>query len=1508
MPKRRGDRSEPDDPLAPFHEPVRRWFAGSFPEPTPAQRQGWPPIARGESTLLLAPTGSGKTLAAFLAAIDRLMFSPEPAKAERCRVLYVSPLKALAVDVERNLRAPLAGIRAVASREGVAHREVAIGLRTGDTPASERARLRRTPADILITTPESLYLLLTSAARETLRWVETVIVDEIHSLVPTKRGVHLFLSLERLERLRVSGLPPLQRIGLSATQRPLQEVARLLGGGTPSAEGEWTPRPVAIVDAGSRRPLELRVEVPVEDMARLGEPSDEIPSGPASARPGRASIWPSMHPRLVELIRAHRSTMIFVNSRRLAERLAGALNELAGEELALAHHGSVARDRRAQIEDALKRGELRAIVATSSLELGIDMGAVDLVVQVEAPPSVASGLQRIGRARHEVGGTPRGVIFPKYRGDLLACAATTRRMVEGLVEETFYPRNPLDVLAQQVVAAVASGVLRADELFDLVRSAAPFAELPRAAFDGVLDMLSGRYPSDEFAELRPRLTWDRISGALRAREGAARLAVVNAGTIPDRGLYGVFLPGEGDKPGRRVGELDEEMVFESRTGDVFLLGATSWRIEEITHDRVIVSPAPGEPGKMPFWHGDRAGRPAELGRALGALVREIAAGCARGDAGRRAAASVLRERHFLDEKAALNAVAYACDQAEATGEVPSDRVIVLERCLDEIGDWRACVLTPFGARFHAPWATAVQARLREELDAEVEAIWSDDGMVFRMPAADTAPAVESFFPAADEIEDLVVRSLGGSALFASRFRENAARALLLPRRHPGKRSPLWAQRKRSADLLQVASRYGSFPILLETYRECLRDVFDLPALQEILRDVGSRRLRVHVVDTKLPSPFAASLMFAYVASFIYDGDAPLAERRAHALSVDQAQLRELLGDAELRELLDPEAIESVERALQRLGSGRARHADALHDLLLHLGDRSLDALRERSEDAAAVEGWLAALRQERRVLAVRIQDEERFIAAEDAGRYRDALGLVIPPGLPEAFLEGVPDPLLDLVSRHARTHGPFRAADCARRWGLGEGVVRATLRRLADAGRVLEGDFLPGGRDLEACDAEVLRQIKRRSLARLRAQVEPVGHDAFGRFALDWQGIAHPRAGLDGLLSAIEQLQGAPLLASVLEAEILPARVLRYLSTDLDALCMAGEVAWRGLEPVGPHDGRIALYLTDHAPLLAPPPRRADGDLASVVREHLAARGALFFADLHAATGAFAGDLVAALWDMTWAGEVTNDTLAPLRSFLRGAASKRRDERPALCGRSFRSRRLGPPGSEGRWSLVRAPVVPPSETERRAALAQSLLERHGIVVREIAQAEGLQGGFSAVYPILKAMEESGRVRRGYFVEGLGGAQFAMPGAEDRLRNVREPADEPRGVVLSSTDPASLSGAAVPWPQSPHGRLERRAGSQVVLVDGALRGYLNRTQRELVTFLPDDPADRARAARGIVQALAALVETGRRRALLVASVDGVEPSQSALAPYLAEAGFLPSLRGHLKRGAPLVRRR
>ncbi|HSM36824.1 MAG TPA: crosslink repair DNA glycosylase YcaQ family protein [Longimicrobiales bacterium] len=1517
----------PEDPLAFASRATSGWFGEAFTAPTRAQRDGWPPIARGASTLLLAPTGSGKTLAAFLAAIDRLMFGPAASAEDGVRVLYVSPLKALGVDVERNLRAPLAGIRAVADRIGEPYALPRVGVRTGDTTSSERRELVARPPEILITTPESLYLMLTSRARETLRGVETIILDEIHAVAATKRGSHLALSVERLERLR-SADAPLQRIGLSATQRPLEEVARFLGG----LDGDGEPRPVEIVDASEPKVFDVKVEVPVEDMARLGEELDEISSGPAAAGPARASIWPSIHPRLLELIRAHRSTLIFVNSRRLAERLSLALNELAEEEVALAHHGSISTAARADIEDRLKRGELPALVATSTLELGIDMGAIDLVIQIESPPSVASGIQRLGRAGHQVGATSRGVIFPKYRLDLLACTAVARHIREGRVEPIAYPRNPLDVLAQQLVAIVSQGDVGVDELYALVRGAAPFEELPRGSFEGVLDMLSGRYPSDDFRDLRPRLTWDRVGGRLSARRGARMVAVTSGGTIPDRGLYGVFLAGS--EPPVRVGELDEEMVFETREGDVFLLGASSWRVESIDTDRVLVSPAPGEPGRMPFWRGDGPGRSAEFGRVIGALARDLATTPA------ERAEATLVEDAGLDARAARNLVSLVRDQQDATGAVPSDQVIVLERFVDQVGDEMVAILTPFGRRVHAPWAMAVAATLRRERGLEVDTLWADDGILFRLSAGDDPPEADVFLPDADAVRDLVLDELGGSALFAARFRENAARALLLPRRAPGRRTPLWVQRRRSADLLQVVSRHPDFPIVLETYRECVTDVFDLRALEDLLRGVAERRLRFHAAETRAPSPVAASLMFGYVANFLYEGDAPLAERRAQALTLDHAQLLALLGEPELRDLLDADAVAEVALRVARLDGRRPlRDADDLHDLLLDLGDLALDEIVDRvgsapgrpagPEDAEAATRWLDELESARRVARVRVASEERWIAAEDAARYRDALGTVPPQGLPSAILEPVDAPLEDLVSRYARTHGPFAAASAATRLGLGVAPVTRALAALAERGRVVHGHFLPGGSGREWVDAGVLRQIKRRSLAALRAEVEPVEPPALARFAVAWHGLDRSRGGIDALLEVVERLQGAGLPASDLESAILPARLRGYDPRDLDELCAAGDVLWRGVAPLGQSDGRVALYLYEHYRLLTPGPGDVGGDLARTILSIMQERGAVFFADLAAATGAFVGDLLPALWDLVWAGWVSNDTLAPLRSLKRTEARRRRR------GRITR-RRAAPPGAEGRWSLLpdaraalenpRDPLEgaradgadgggppparpdvwsPASPTERAAALASQLLVRHGVVTRETALAEALPGGFSGVYPVLKSMEEAGRIRRGYFIEGLGGAQFALAGAEDRLRAYRDdPAEPGEPRLLAATDPANPYGAALPWPEGRGAARPRRAaGAQVVLHAGRLVGFVSPSGRRVLTFVAEGGREEERALDALADALAGLAEARGRSFTILRTVDGVPPGDSVLADRLRELGFRPSERGWLRRREP-----
>ncbi len=1468
--------------LGSFQPPVQAWFSGTFAQPTEAQRRGWPPVVAGLSTLLLAPTGSGKTLAAFLAALDRIMFGPVPPREQRLRLVYVSPLKALGVDIERNLRAPIAGIQAASEQSGMGCHTPAVLVRSGDTPTRERARFVRAPADVLITTPESLYLLLTSRARETLRWVETVIVDEIHSLAATKRGAHLSVSLERLEALRTVERP-LQRIGLSATQRPLEEVARLLGGGVVHQDA-WEPRPVTIVDAGARKPMWVSVEVPVDDLSRLTE-------GQNGDGGRKNSLWPALHVRLVQLIRDHRSTMVFVNNRRLAERLASSINEEAGEELALAHHGSVARDQRLVIEERLKAGRLRAIVATSSLELGIDMGAVDLVVQIEAPPSVASGLQRVGRAGHTVGALSKGVVFPKHRGDLLACAACAHEMHHARVEATSYPRNPLDVVAQQIVAMVATERWHASRLYETLRGAAPLADLPWAAFEGVLDMLSGRYPSDEFAGLRARITWDRTTGELRDRRGARQLAVANGGTIPDRGLYGVFLSDADARKSRRVGELDEEMVFESRVGEVFLLGASSWRIEEITHDRVLVSPAPGEPGKMPFWRGDGPGRSFALGQAIGALARVLAEGDAATSRAR------LLDGHGLDERAAKNLVAYVQDQLAASGAVPSDRTVLLERFVDEVGDYRVCLLTPFGSRVHAPWAIAAVARLREDTGSEVDVVWSDDGIVFRLPEQVEPPATELFLPVPEEAEERVVRALPGTALFAAHFRENAARALLLPRRRPGQRSPLWAQRRRAADLLRVAARFPSFPILLETYRECLRDVFDLPALLDVLRRISTRRVRVVTVDSRSPSPFAASQLFSYVANFIYDGDAPLAERRAQVLAIDHTRLRELLGEAELRELLAREALEAVEVELSRGAAGTLRHADDLHDLLLAIGDLSTPEIESRCRHREAARDWIDELVMTRRIVEVGIAGGRRYVAVEDASRYRDALGIALPTGLPAAFLEPVADALGDLVSRFARTHGPFSALRVAERFGLGMTSVLATLERLAAAGRIVEGAFLPGGTGREWCDAQVLRRIKQSTMARLRREVEPVDPATLTRFLVHWHGVDQPRRGGEALVDAIERLQGVPLPVSDLLNAILPGRVRDFAPADLDLLCAQGEVTWRGIEPIGPRDGRVALYLGSRMALLAPVRRLIEDPLSKELLRLLAERGAMFFNELLSRTGAFGPDLLGALWEMVWAGVVSNDTLLPLRSRLAAGDGRVARVRPGL------QRAL--PGSEGRWSLLQPTATEQEarpETERRVALAEQLLMRHGVVTRETIQAELAGGGFARVYPVLRAMEEAGRVRRGYFVAGLGAMQFARAGVDESLREFRQRLRVGGVVVLAATDPANPFGSALPWP-AVEPRLGRTAGARVFLWDGALVAYLGRTWRALTTFLPDHEPARSQAAHEVASALVRLAHGARRRALLVATIDGANASESLLASALLSVGFSPGARGLLWRASP-----
>ncbi|AFR27667.1 ATP-dependent helicase [Arthrobacter sp. Rue61a] len=1636
-----------DGAISRFSQATREWFLGAFSEPTPAQDGAWNAISSGSHALVVAPTGSGKTLAAFLWALDRLHSKPTdtlpgletvPANGKgrakrpktKTRVLYISPLKALGVDVERNLRAPLIGITQTAKRLGLPAPLVTVGVRSGDTTAADRRTLLTNPPDILITTPESLFLMLTSRARETLSEVDTIIIDEVHAVAGTKRGAHLAVSLERLDAL----LPkPAQRIGLSATVQPRELVAQFLAG----------QAPVEIVAPPSKKNWNLTVTVPVEDMSDLQGAAGAFDSGPASGLQPQASIWPHVEEQIVDLVLSKQSTIVFANSRRLSERLTARLNEIYAERqlmavggsewaapgaapqsnpgipastatpahmmaqagsstgadpvLARAHHGSVSKDQRAMIEDDLKSGRLRCVVATSSLELGIDMGAVDLVVQVESPPSVASGLQRVGRAGHQVGEISEGVLFPKHRADLLHTSVTVERMLSGQIERLSIPANPLDILAQQTVAATALGSIDVEDWFSTVRRSAPFASLPRSAFEATLDLLAGRYPSDEFAELRPRIIWDRHAGTIEGRPGAQRLAVTSGGTIPDRGLFGVYIIGtevegsaspanaDGSEPtasaraakgGRRVGELDEEMVYESRVGDVFALGATSWKIEDITHDRVLVSPAFGQPGKLPFWKGDSLGRPVDLGRALGAFIRELSAAD-------EAPAMERCQASGLDAFAASNLIQYLREQKEATEIVPSDRTLVVERFHDELGDWRVVLHSPFGMPVHAPWALAVGQRLQQRYGLDGSAMAADDGIVLRVPMMeDEPPGAELFLFDPEELEQIVTAEVGGSALFASRFRECAARALLLPRQNPAKRQPLWQQRQRSAQLLDVARKYPSFPIVLETVRECLQDVYDLPALKDIAASVERRELRIVETTTQQPSPFAKSLLFGYVAQFLYEGDSPLAERRAAALALDSTLLNELLGRVELRELLDAAVIDSTELELQRLAPDRrVRGMEGVADLLRLLGPLSVEEVAQRLQcvEQAEVEGadhfdeapaaaphgsvvdagsHLAALQKANRALKVTIGGVERFAAVEDAARLRDAIGVPLPMGVPLAFIEPVHDPLGDLVSRYARTHGPFTAAEAAARLGLGVAVVNTALKRLAGDGRVVEGEFRPHAvaeqpadapdaelmtidapPSSEWCDAEVLRKLRRRSLAALRAEVEPVDTAAYGRFLPAWQNVTAPGKsrsqalrGLDGIITAVDQLSGVPIPASAWEPLVLASRVADYKPAMLDELMAAGELLWSGAGSLPGNDGWISLHVADSAELtLNPDPEFEPGDAQQRLLEHFSAGGGYFFRQLTDVAGGMDAVLsddavVSALWDLVWAGRVTGDTFAPVRAMIAGGKTAHRQVAKAPRARAPRMSRLGrshgtgllgspgltggrygsvsggiapaPPSAVGRWSALPAPELDPTIHAR--GTAELLLDRYGVVTRGSVMAENIIGGFGLMYKVLARLEEAGRCRRGYFIEHLGAAQFAVPATVDRLRSFTEDARiskaEPAALALAATDPANPYGAALPWPAlsvdagSGH-RPGRKAGALVVMVDGALVLYVERGGKTLLTFSQDDAVLTVAA-----QALVDVVRRGAVDKLFMEKVNGHDLLGTPIAVALAAAGAYSTPKG------------
>ncbi|MBY0443261.1 MAG: ATP-dependent helicase [Mycobacteriaceae bacterium] len=1517
-----------------FQAVTRDWFSTTFDAPTPAQTQAWSAIARGTNTLVIAPTGAGKTLAAFLWALDNLT---RPANTSTpnigTRVLYVSPLKALAVDVELNLRAPLSGLRRIAERDGLTVPQISVGVRSGDTPPTQRRQLIARPPTILITTPESLFLMLTSAARQTLATVQTVILDEVHAVAATKRGAHLALSLERLDELVQR---PVQRIGLSATVRPAEEIARFLSG----------PAATTIVAPTVAKTIDLTVQVPVSDMTSL--PNN--------------TIWPDVEERLVDLIESHNSTIVFANSRRLAERLTARINEIHAERcdlglagqanprvaggapaqllgsgqtygaptfLARAHHGSVSKEQRAAVEDDLKRGHLKAVVATSSLELGIDMGAVDLVIHIEAPPSVASGLQRVGRAGHHVGEVSRGVLFPTHRTDLIACAVSVQRMLAGQIETMRVPTNPLDVLAQHTVAAAAVESLNADRWFDTVRRSAPFATLPRSAFEATLDLLSGKYPSTEFAELRPRIVYDRDTGTLTARPGAQRLAVTSGGTIPDRGLFTVWLASE--KPSR-VGELDEEMVYESRPGDIIALGSTSWRITEITHDRVLVLPAPGQPARLPFWRGDDAGRPAELGQAIGAFTGELA-GLSRKDFEKRCKAI------GFNDFATANLWRLLADQRAATHVVPTDTTLVVERFRDELGDWRVILHSPYGLRVHSPLALAVSRRLQDRYGIDEKPTASNNGIVVRLPdtfsdaATDAGsdaepPGAELFVFDADEIDPIVTAEVGGSAVFAARFRECAARALLFPRPDPRRRSPLWQQRQRAAQLLDVARKYPDFPILLEAVRECLQDVYDISALTTLMADIAQRTVRIVTVETAVPSPFAAALLFSYIGAFMYEGDSPLAERRAAALALDTTLLAELLGRIELRELLDPDVVAETGRQLQHLSPERAaRDAEAVADLLRLLGPLTRNEIVARCASPTDIDHWLAELRAANRVLNVSFAGQNWWVAIEDIGRLRDGVGVAVPVGVPASFTELVADPLSELLGRYGRTHPPFSTMAAATRFGLGLQVTADALNRLATAGRVVRGVFTDGEPGDQWCDAEVLRILRRRSLAALRAQVEPVSTAAYARFLPTWQqvDVAQP-SGVDGLAAVIDQLAGVALPAAAIEPLVLASRVRDYAPAMLDELLAAGEITWSGVGGGSGADGWIALHPSDSAALtLAAPAQIEFTEAHRAILDTLTGGGAYFFRQLSAETDA--ATLQNALWELVWAGWITGDTFAPVRGVLSGGTSarkrsppaQRRSHRGGYPARLSRYRIAGPPPQAidptviGRWSAL--PVPEPDPTARAHYQAELLLHRYGVVTRGAALAEGIPGGFAALYPVLSRFEEAGRCQRGYFVASLGGAQFATASTVDRLRgyldkpgNVTDSAQpDYSAVALAAADPANPYGAALPWPPAqtdgdhPGARPGRKAGALVVLVHGELAWFLERGGRSLLTFTDNPGAHHAAA-----NAIAALITQRRIASMLIERVDGVpvlelrSSGSNLVVTALAEAGFTRTPRGLRRR--------
>jgi ATP-dependent Lhr-like helicase len=1521
---------------------------------------GWPAIQRGEHTLILSPTGSGKTLAAFLWGIDQLY--REVAQAETAgealekgvRLLYVSPLKALNNDVERNLRAPLAGIRGAAKEQGTPLPRLDVLVRTGDTPQSARRRMVKHPPHILITTPESLYLILTSpVARNMFHSVRTVIVDEIHTLVGNKRGAHLTLSLERMVELAGQ---PVQRIGLSATQRPLEEVAQFLGGyEEANDDGRYLARPVTIIDAGMTKAMDLRVITAVDDFGSL-------PGG---------SIWPAIIPRLMDLIEAHHTTLIFANSRRQAERAADRLNDLwlsrqaggEGGSGALtpdgiaqaqgfqgtgtvggpfrAHHGSVSREARLRLEKALKEGRLPALVGTSSLELGIDIGSVDLVVQLQSPRGIARGLQRVGRSGHLVGQTSVGRFFPTHREDLLEVAATARAMSGGDVEPSFAPQNSLDVLAQQIVAMVSVQDWDVQALLDLMHRAYPYHQLTYDLYRSVLDMLSGRYPSTAFRELRPRIAWDRVHNRLTALPGSRLLAIRNGGTIPDRGSFGAYLP---DRK-TRLGELDEEFVFETRPGDVFTLGASTWRVQEVTEDRVIVSPAPGHLPRMPFWKGDAPRRDYHLGQIYGRFRRELANRIATDDAG---ALDWLQKEYHLDLHSAHNAVTYVQRQMDVLGAISSDQTIIAEMFTDPLGDLRLVIHSCFGARVNSPWALALAQAFRERMGTQPEVMVSDDGILFRFLETDYDPPLELLEEMGPvEARERLLAELPNSAVFGAQFRMNAARALMLPAaKGTQKRTPFWLQRLRAKDLLSVAKGFEDFPIILETYRDCLRDVLDLVHLEEVLDSLSRGEIELITAETIAPSPVAAGLLYDFVNQYMYEWDQPKAERQMGALMMGRELLAQLLDEASLPELLRPEAVRAVDDRLQYRADGtRARTAEELATVFLALGDLSPEEAATRSDGDGTA--WLEGLAGAGRLVAVDLSTGLRYVLSEQGEAYRTAFDLGDPPSPAESQDEA----RRAILRRVLSTHGPLTKRWILDRYPWEADWLETALATLVESGEVVAGQITPGTRppstgpvELEYCDRRNLERIHRQTLALLRKEVEPVSVYAYADFLTRWQHL-HPSQRLSGpgaLVQLLQQLRGVPAPGAVWERDLLPLRLDPFDAQELQGLCRQGDLVWVGSGSKDPRWTRIRFLFRGEGHLFLPSePETPDlSPEAQTVLTFLKSEGACFFADLETGTDLGAQQLTAALAELVMGGLVTNDSLQSLRGLLawspeeEGAARKplssldaelsawrrARTTAPPIGQRPSRTRlrraqravsqRLEPPSTArewpGRWGLVHRIGVWGKDVDyakRIARQARQLLQCYGIVTRQSLKSweaglEERELDWGALYRHFQLMEMRGEVRRGYFVQGLPGVQFALPEAVERLRDWTHPPAPEAGpissemtgelVLLNACDPANLFGPSLPGAEASEpdpARFSRIPSNYVVLLHGR-PVLLLETGGERLTSLPDlPPQTLKRALRLALDHIAPAL--GR---LTASQWNGGPVVDSAVAPLLEEIGF------------------